>query len=27
LEKMFEYAETHGWVNDDGAVRAHIEWS
>lgn len=27
LEKMFAYAETKGWVNEDGAVRAHIEWS
>ena len=24
LEKMLEYAETHGWLEHDG-VRAHIE--
>ncbi len=24
LEKMLEYAEQHGWLDDDG-VRAHIE--
>jgi hypothetical protein len=27
LDKMFAYAESHGWVNEDGAVRAHVEWS
>jgi hypothetical protein len=27
LDKMFAYAESHGWLNEDGAVRAHVEWS
>lgn len=27
LDEMFDYARAHGWVNDDGAVRAHVEWS
>lgn len=27
LEKMFDYAASHGWLNEDGAVRAHVEWS
>jgi hypothetical protein len=25
FEAMLEYAETHGWVNDLGQVRAHVE--
>jgi hypothetical protein len=23
---MVDYARTHGWVDDDGRVRAHVEW-
>jgi hypothetical protein len=26
LTAMLEYASAHGWVDDDGAVRAHVEW-
>lgn len=26
LEKMFEFAQSRGWVNEEGAVRAHVEW-
>jgi len=26
LEKMFDYAASHGWLSEDGAVRAHVEW-
>lgn len=26
LEGMLAYAESKGWVREDGAVRAHIEW-
>jgi hypothetical protein len=25
--QMLEYAERHGWIASDGAVRAHIEWA
>jgi hypothetical protein len=25
LEKMLAYAGEHGWVREDGAVRAHVE--
>jgi hypothetical protein len=27
LDQMVAYAQTKGWVRDDGAVRAHIEWA
>jgi len=27
LEKMFDYAASHGWCNEAGAVRAHVEWT
>jgi hypothetical protein len=27
FERMLAYAQAHGWVNDEGAVRAHVEWS
>jgi hypothetical protein len=27
LEKMLAYAASQGWVNDEGAVRAHVEWT
>jgi hypothetical protein len=27
LEKMFEYAASHGWLDENGAVRAHVEWA
>ncbi len=27
LGKMLEFAAKSGWVNGDGAVRAHIEWA
>jgi hypothetical protein len=27
LEKMVAYAKSRGWVSEDGAVRAHVEWS
>jgi hypothetical protein len=23
---MLAYADTEGWIDDDGAVRAHVEW-
>ena len=23
---MLDYAATHGWISEDGAVRAHVEW-
>ncbi len=23
---MLDYAGTSGWIDDDGAVRAHVEW-
>jgi len=26
LDRMVAYAAEHGWVSDDGAVRAHVEW-
>jgi hypothetical protein len=26
LTGMLEFAATHGWVTEDGAVRAHVEW-
>jgi hypothetical protein len=25
LDRMLEYASAHGWLRDDGAVRAHVE--
>ena len=27
FQKMLEYAFANGWTRDDGAVRAHIEWT
>jgi hypothetical protein len=27
LAKMVAYAESKGWVREDGAIRAHIEWT
>jgi hypothetical protein len=27
FQKMLDYARAHGWTRDDGAVRAHIEWT
>jgi hypothetical protein len=27
LETMLAYAASKGWVNDEGAVRAHVEWA
>ncbi len=24
--EMLEFAGRHGWIEDDGAVRAHVEW-
>jgi hypothetical protein len=27
FQRMLEYARRHGWTRDDGAVRAHIEWT
>jgi hypothetical protein len=27
LERMLEYARSHGWTGDDGSIRAHIEWA
>ena len=27
FQSMLEYARSHGWTRDDGAVRAHIEWT
>ena len=26
LEGMLAYASSKGWVREDGAVRAHVEW-
>ena len=26
FQEMIQYAAAHGWTDDDGAVRAHIEW-
>jgi hypothetical protein len=26
LDGMMNYAEQHGWVDGDGAIRAHIDW-
>jgi hypothetical protein len=26
LDQMLGYAASRGWVNADGAVRAHVEW-
>lgn len=26
LDGMLAYAASHGWVNDKGAVRVHVEW-
>jgi hypothetical protein len=23
---MLAYAGTEGWIDDDGAIRAHVEW-
>jgi hypothetical protein len=23
---MLEYAATHGWLAEDGSIRAHVEW-
>jgi hypothetical protein len=27
LDGMLEYAGAHGWLDDAGAIRAHVEWS
>jgi hypothetical protein len=27
LERMRAYAATHGWTDQDGAIRAHVEWA
>jgi hypothetical protein len=27
FQKMLEYARSDGWTRDDGAVRAHFEWT
>jgi hypothetical protein len=27
LEGMLAYARSKGWVDESGAVRAHVEWS
>lgn len=27
LETMLDFARKHGWTGDDGAVRAHVEWT
>lgn len=26
LEGMVAYAESKGWVGEDGSIRAHVEW-
>ena len=26
FEEMLAYASTRGWIADDGAIRAHVEW-
>jgi hypothetical protein len=27
LDGMLAYAGAHGWLDDEGAIRAHVEWS
>lgn len=27
LERMLAYAAEHGWIQEDGAIRAHVEWA
>jgi hypothetical protein len=27
LDRMLAYAESKGWIREDGAVRAHVGWS
>jgi hypothetical protein len=27
LDGMLQYAGAHGWTDDAGAIRAHVEWS
>ena len=27
LERMLAYASEHGWLDEHGAVRAHVEWA
>lgn len=27
FEAMLEYARGHGWIRDDGSIRAHIDWT
>jgi hypothetical protein len=27
LDGMLEYAGAHGWLDDEGAIRAHVEWT
>lgn len=26
FDKMLAYAQSKGWVREDGAIRAHVEW-
>jgi hypothetical protein len=26
FERMVAYAKSQGWVREDGAIRAHVEW-
>lgn len=26
FQQMVEYAKSKGWVREDGAIRAHVEW-
>jgi hypothetical protein len=26
LAAMLRYADEHGWVREDGSVRAHVDW-
>jgi hypothetical protein len=27
LEEMLDYARAHGWLDERGAIRAHVEWA
>jgi hypothetical protein len=27
LDGMLECAGAHGWLDDEGAIRAHVEWT
>jgi len=27
LDELFDHARVHGWLDDSGAIRAHVEWA